>query len=416
MGKQPNRYVNLIASTLILICTGSIYAFSVFAAPVAEIRGWSLSEVSLAFTISTAISPIPMIIAGKLADKGYAREVMLFGGMFFGVSFILFSLATSLGMLYLGYGIVAGSGISFAYTGALGNATRYFPDKRGFATGMVTAGNGCAAIVIAPIASALILKFDVIVALRTLGIAFIIVSLVCGLLTKSAPNNYIPAGWTPPVVAKATNKAVDNSVNWQGMLSQPIFYLALAVFVAAALSGLLVAAHASTIGQNMFALTPATAALFVSLYALSNATGRFMWGAISDKIGRQNVLIVILCLVAAMLFILGRANGVTMFAIGLIGIGLTFGGVMGVFPSVTADLFGAKYMGVNYGIMFSGYGIAAFFGPRIGATIAENNGGDFTQAFNIALIICLVGLTLAILFKFVSKSSKGVNKVMNETA
>jgi OFA family oxalate/formate antiporter-like MFS transporter len=200
------------------------------------------------------------------------------------------------------------------------------------------------------------------------------------------------------------------------MLSRPIFYLALAVLVTGALSGLLIAAHASTIGQTMFGLTPATAALFVSLYSLSNASGRFIWGSLSDKIGRQNVVITIFIFVAIMLFLLAQANSVPMFAVGLIGIGLSFGGVMGTFPSITADLFGPKFMGVNYGIMFSGYAIAAFFGPRIGASIAENSGGDFTRAFYIALAICVVGIVLAIWFKFASAKKTTVKTLKKKIA
>jgi OFA family oxalate/formate antiporter-like MFS transporter len=392
------RWLYLATAVLTLMCTGSIYAFSVFSGPLAAVRGWSVAQVTLAFTINTAVCPIPMILAGKFVDRGYARASMMIGGCLFGLAFLIISWLPSLSALYLGYGVLGGVGISLAYAGALGNATRYFPDKRGLATGLVTAGNGAAALVTAPLAASLIASGGVISALRILGIGFFAVAFVCGLATKTAPPGFRPSGWTPPQAGPKP----DASLRWRAMVATPVFYLLLALLACGALSGLMIAANASQIGQNMFHISAAVAAGCVGLYAASNALGRFLWGAVSDRIGSANTLIMIFVLVAAMLGVLASSASFTGFVIGMCGIGLAFGGVMGVFPALVAARFGVRYFGENYGIMFCGYAVAAFLGPRLGASMAALNGGDFTKAFYVAILVCVVGLGLALTLRSVS--------------
>ncbi len=261
------------------------------------------------------------------------------------------------------------------------------------ATGLVTAGNGAAALLTAPLLNMLINQYGVLSALNTTGLVFIAIAVLCGMVCRSAPNDYRPAGWTP----STSHDQADHSLNWQAMMKSPVFYLMVTLMASGALSGLMIAANASPIGQYMFALSASTAALYVGLYAASNAAGRFIWGAVSDRIGGANALIVIFLLIASMLMLLASSTTTTGFAVAICGIGIAFGGVMGVFPSLVSQRFGARYFGVNYGIMFCGYAIAAAIGPQLAVSMAAANGGDFSQAFYIAIIICLVGAALAVL-------------------
>lgn len=389
------RWINLAAAVLLLICTGSIYAFSVFSGPLAELRQWSGTEVALGFTISAALSPIPMILGGKLVDLGHARASMLAGGLMFGLAFVGSALIPSLAGFYFAYGILGGLGAGFAYAGAIGNVIRYFPDRRGMATGLVTAGNGAAAVITAPLAGALIEHGGVSQALLILGVIFLAVTLFCLLVVKTAPADYRPEGWNPPV---ATAQSPGHDVNWRAMLTRPVFYVLLFMMAAGATSGLMIAANASQIGQHMFGLSAATAALYVGFYSVSNATGRFLWGAVSDLIGRVASLVCIFLLVALALFALSRVQGSVAFLIGILGVGIAFGGIMGVFPALCIEQFGTKNFGTNYGILFTGYSIAALVGPRLGAAIGDANGGDFDMAFIIAALISLVGAGVAIAF------------------
>ena len=144
--KTVNRYQVLVASTAILLCTGAVYAFSVFAGPLSANKGWSMAEIMLAFTINSAISPIPMILGGYFTDKGWAKWSITIGGLLFGLGFFLTGVVNSPGMLYLVYGVIGGIGQGLAYSGCLSNTIKLFPDKRGLASGIITAGMGLLAV------------------------------------------------------------------------------------------------------------------------------------------------------------------------------------------------------------------------------------------------------------------------------
>ncbi|MDQ0195242.1 L-lactate MFS transporter [Paenibacillus wynnii] len=399
MNVKLNRWRILIASTIINICVGAVYAFSIFALPLTKVFDVTMPDIMLAFTINAAIAPIPMILGGKLVDRGGAKTAIFIGGAMFGLGFILSGLATAPWMLYITYGVITGVGQGIVYSATIGNTVKLFPDKRGLAVGIVTAGYGGGTIVIAPIANALISGNGVQPALITLGAAFLVVILSLALLIKPSPVGYIPEGWTPP--AAASKGGVN--VQWHEMIKKPLFYVIACLFLIGALSGMMVTANASVIGQKMFGLTAAAAALYVSLYSLSNCIGRIFWGAVSDKIGRVKCLLMIYLVIASMMLTIALSTTVAGFAVAIVGIGLCFGGTMGIFPSIVGEKFGMKYYGVNYGVTFIGYSGAAFFGPRIAGKVAAANDGMFTNAFYIALVISLVGFALTFVFKAMEK-------------
>lgn len=402
MHTKLNRWTMLWASTLINLCVGAVYAFSIFALPLSEKLNATMGDIMMAFTINAAISPVPMILGGKLVDKGGAKKAIFIGGTMFGLGFFLSGLATAPWMLYITYGLIAGIGQGIVYSSTIGNTAKLFPDKRGLAAGIVTAGYGGGTIFISPIANALISSSGVNVAMITLGIAFLVIILGCGFLIKPAPAGYIPEGWIPPV------SGPKNSVNfnWKEMIKTPLFYVIAAMFLIGALSGMMVTSNASVIGQTMFGLSAGAAALYVSLYSLSNCLGRVFWGAISDKIGRFKCLMMIYLVISAMMLIIAQSSSVAGFVIAIVGIGLCFGGTMGIFPSIVGEKFGMKYYGVNYGVVFIGYSGAAFFGPRIATSVAASNDGNFTNAFYIALVISFIGLLLTFVYNSMEKKSK----------
>ncbi|MCM8709502.1 OFA family MFS transporter [Clostridium sp. SYSU_GA19001] len=407
MDKKINRNLVLFASVMVNLCVGAVYAFSVFAGPLGAKFGWSRAVVMMAFTVNSAISPIPMILGGKLLDRGLAKYSIIIGGAMFGLGFILTSMAQTPMQLYIFYGVIAGFGQGIAYSGTIGNTVKLFPDKRGLAAGIVTAGFGGATIIAAPIVNRLIESSGVLSAFKIMGIAYLIITVAFGSLITAAPAGYKPEGWNPPVINNAGQKANVN-FNWTEMIRTPKFYIILSMFTIGALSGMMITSNASVIGQKMFGLTAAVAAVYVSLYSFSNCLGRVFWGAVSDKYGRYNALICIYTVVAVMLLVMANAGSKTGFAISIIGIGLCFGGTLGIFPSIVSEKFGMKFYGINYGITFIGYSMAGFFGPRLAVQVAEANNGNFTKAFYIALVLSLAGVILTLLFKSVEKKEQKI--------
>lgn len=407
--KQTNRWVILIASIIINLCIGSAYAWSVFQKPLIKLFGWSTAEASLAFTINLALVPLAMIVAGKIQDKKGPKIVSLLGGIVFGVGIFLAGSTNSITTLYLTYGLLGGLGIGMAYACTIANTVKWFPDKRGLAGGLTAAGFGSGAIVFAPIASALINQNGVLSTFRILGIVFLICIVLAALVLKAPEAGWKPEGWNPPVVKQQSGKAVAVDKTTGEMLKTPKFYILWGMYTIGCISGLMIIGHASPIAQEKIGLSPQVAAVAVSIIAIANTSGRLFWGTVSDKIGRYVALVCMYVISSGMLILLANASNYTMFILATCGIALSFGGFMGIFPSITADNFGPKNLGVNYGVIFTAFGLAAIFGPRIAAVVKESSGGEYGNAFIIASVLNVIGMILTFVIIKMNKAEKSVN-------
>ena len=403
--KPVNRWLILISGVLINLCIGSAYAWSVFQKPLIAMFKWSTSEASLAFTLSLSIVPLAMIVAGKIQDQKGPKMVIFAGGLIFSLGIVGAGFSTGLNFLYATYGVLGGIGIGTIYACTVANTVKFFPDKRGLASGLVVAGFGSGAVVLAPLSSLLIQSFGVLNAFKILGFAYLLVISVCSLLVKTAPANYKPDGWIPPAPSATTIAGKDK--NWREMLADPMFYVLWGMYTIGTISGLMVIGHASPIGQEVIKLDASTAAMSVGFLALANTAGRIFWGWVSDKIGRYNAVMIMFILAGAMMFAMTQVSTLLPFIAVLMAIGLCFGGFMGIFPSITADMFGPKNLGMNYGIIFTAYGASAFIGPRLAARFKEMNNGDYTQAFLIAAVLSITGIILTYIAQY-NKKKAGV--------
>lgn len=398
-----NRWVVLGCSVLINVCIGSNYAWSVFQKPLIDLFQWTTSAASLVFTISSGVVPVAMIVAGNLQDTIGPRRVLFAGGLLFGAGVIGAGFTTSLNELYWTYGILGGIGIGTIYACTVANTVKLFPDRRGLASGLVAAGFGSGAALFAPLSAALIRSFGVLTAFKILGVGHLAVVPFLALFVKAAPTGYVPPGWTSPAKSKNPSTAADK--NWRQMLGSPRFYVLWCLYAIGTVSGLMIIAHASPFGQEIIKLTPQTAATTVSVLALANTSGRIFWGWVSDRLGRFNTVVVMFVLLGIAMSALSAISGMTAFVAVLIVVGLCFGGFMGIFPSITADTFGPRYLGMNYGVMFTAFGVAAFVGPRLAATVKEARNGDYTYAFLIAAALSLLGIVLTMILIFTTKTA-----------
>jgi OFA family oxalate/formate antiporter-like MFS transporter len=393
-----NRWLVLTSSVIINLCIGSAYAWSVFQKPLIDVFHWSTSDTSLVFTISFGIVPLAMIVAGKIQDKVGPKTVILVGGFLFGGGILGAGFTHSLAVLYTTYGITAGIGMGTVYACTVANTVKLFPDRRGLASGLVAAGFGSGAVLFAPLSTWLINSYGVLTAFTILGTGHLILIPVLSWFVKAAPPGYAPAGWLPPANPSRSAAAVDK--DWTQMLRDPSFYLLWCVYTLGTISGLMIIAHASPYGQEIVKIAPQTAAMVVSALALANTGGRIFWGWVSDKVGRFSTVVVMFVLGGIAMLVLPAVSGLVPFVMVLIVVGLCFGGFMGIFPSITADAFGPKNLGMNYGVMFTAFGLAAFVGPRLAATVKELYDGDYTHAFLIAAAQSLVGIVLTLVLVF----------------
>ncbi len=415
MELTKKRWSILIASCFINLCIGSMYAWSVFAAPMAkylsEVTGATLTAGALAivFTVTNSVGPITMITGGRINDTFGPKKVIFFGGLLFGGGMILSGFATSLNMLVVAYGIITGLGIGMVYGCTISNSIKFFPDKRGFVGGITTACYGFSSVIVPPVANVLTNNFGVTSAFKIIGATFLIIVCVCSFFIDKCPAGFIPEGWTPPT--SNGNKLNQNDKDWKGMLTSPVFYPMILVLLCGAFYGLMCSALASPIAQGMIGMSVAAATTVVSVLALFNTGGRIIAGYVSDKIGRINTLagaFVIAVFGLTCLYFSGQGD-VTKFYIGIVSVGVSFGAFMGVFPGFTADQFGTKHNSVNYGIMFIGFAVSGYFGPTVMKNVFAAD-HSYQRAFLYAAILCVIGFALTFVYRSVKKKETAINK------
>ncbi|WP_099466637.1 L-lactate MFS transporter [Konateibacter massiliensis] len=408
MKLKQKRWLILVISCLINLCIGSLYAWSVFASPMADyingIKGLSLNAGSMAivFTIANSVGPITMISGGSINDRFGPKFVIFAGGILFGGGMLLSGFAQSVGFLILTYGIFMGLGMGLVYGCTINNSVKFFPDKRGLIGGIATATYGLSSVIMPFIANALIQNVGITMTFKIIGVVFLVVICAGAFFIEKCPADYVPEGWTPKQASETKKSSADK--NWREMLADKQFYVMLVILTCGAFCGLMFTSQASAIGQNMVGMSVTAATTAVSVLALFNATGRIASGYISDRIGRINMLAIAFVIALAglgTLYMTGNGD-VAKFYVGISAVGFCFGSFMGIFPGFTADQFGTRNNSVNYGIMFIGFAFAGFFGPTLMKQIYTRDAA-YQNAFLAAIGISAVGLLLTFVFRAMNK-------------
>lgn len=394
----------LLASCLINLCLGSIYAWSVFASPMAEhlstVTNLTLTsgDLAIVYTVANSVGPITMITGGWFNDRFGPNKVILIGGLMFAAGMFFSGFATSIGFLIVTYGLMTGLGLGMTYGCTISSCVKYFPDRRGLIGGITTAVYGMGSVILPPIITTLVRVSDAPMAFRYIGIVFGVIIVICSFFIHKCPDGFAPEGWTP---SAASNGAASADMDWRQMLRTPVFYIMIVLLTCGAFSGMMIISQASAVATGMIGMTTVAAGAAVSVLALFNTTGRIAAGYLSDKIGRINTLM-LACVVSTLgllcLFFC-REGSYILFYIGISVIGICFGSFMGVFPGFTADQFGLRHNSVNYGIMFIGFALAGFFGPTAMRNIYSAT-GSYRQAFLVACGLSMVGVILSFLYRW----------------
>lgn len=387
----------LIASLIINLCVGSIYAWSVFAGSLSETFGWSPSATALTFTIANGVGPITMILAGKLQDKYGPRWIVFAGAFLFGGGMFASGFVETVSMMYVTYGLCMGFGLGTIYSCTIANTVKLFPKKKGLIAGAATCIYGLATVVAAPLAQFFIETYGVNEAFKILGaVYFIIVAVASQFLIKAELDD------SQEIIIDESKEK-----NWHQMLATPVFYVMLIMLLFGATSGLMIVSQASIIAQELVQVTAGTAAVGVSIIAIANAAGRIVWGRISDRTGRYGTLTVMFILLAAAMFLLTtvKAGQWNMFLTLVVVAGFCFGGFMGIFPALTAEQFGIRNNGVNYGFMFIGFAVGGYVGPKLATALKVTDMGLYSMAFVIAAVMAAAGIVISLILYKMERSS-----------
>lgn len=393
MPAETGRWWFVIMGLVINICLGTVYSWSVFKVPLQKLFQIGATESGLPYMFFLTFFAVLMPLTGGLLDKYGPKMIMLVGSIVVGAGWILSSFASNTLFLNITYGVIAGSGVGIAYGGPIAVSTRWFPDKKGLAVGLTVLGFGMSALVTAPLARSLIASKGLLSTFSVLGIAFIIILVVLSIPMRFPPAGWKPAGWTPSAAAAS---AKDYTIG--EMLGTPTFYGVWLCYIIGSLAGLMAVGIASPVGTEIVKLNAATAALFVSIFAIFNGIGRPIFGWLTDRITARNAAIlsfVIIFLASIGMKGIGPGN-IPVYAICFAGFWLCLGGWIALAPTCTGSFFGAKNYSKNYGIVFTAYGVGAIIGTLLSGRLRDLL-GSYLPVFNYTAIMALVGLVIAVL-------------------
>lgn len=397
--KVMNRNFVVFGAILIQLCLGAIYAWSVFTKPLVD-ADWTKTQTQAVFAAGLALFAIVMVIAGRLMPKLGPKKLAMSGGVVLGLGYLLAGLfgGTNFWSIFFFVGIIGGSGIGLAYVVPIAVGMRWFPDKKGLITGLAVAGFGFGATLWVKLAGAwggLIENLGLSSTFTIYGIIFFVAVFIGSLWMKFPPEGWKPEGWEPSETEKKT--ASGNQMKSGEMLKTPQYYMILLTFVFGASAGLMSiglmklfpmeALQANGIDKVVASGIAGTA--MAVFFSLANGLGRIAWGAISDKLGRKKSIVIMMATQGIFVILFQWIAGTpALLYIGATLIGFNFGGNFALFPTITAETFGTKYIGQNYGWIFLAYGIGGIFGPIMGGKLGDM--GNFSLAFIICGILCLI--------------------------
>ncbi|MBV9691097.1 MAG: OFA family MFS transporter [Ktedonobacteraceae bacterium] len=376
------RWVIAIAAFLMQLALGSVYAWSVFLSPVMAQYHISEPAANLTFSLVQLALGVTAGFGGYLNSRFGPRLIATAGGMLYGLGVLLAAFAAPhLPILYLTFGILGGIGIGLGYIVALAMLLKWFPDHRGFITGLAVTGFGGGALITGPLAASLIRSVGLGQTFLWLGLAYLVVIVVVAQCFRIAPEDYAPAGWTPSARQQTGPLREYTLAEALRMRRWYALWLMLALNVTA---GSALISVASPLAQQFTNVGVLTAALIVSVIALFNAAGRLFWGWLSDGIGRPLAFLSIFALQMVVFALIPSISSFVLLLIPAAIIGLCAGGGFGTMPAFVADVFGAKHAGTIYGVMLTAWSAGAIVGPLLIASLAYK-----TALYIIALIMLL---------------------------
>jgi nitrate/nitrite transporter NarK len=394
------------------LALGILYTWSIFKGSIEKsikaggegAFNWDMAKLNDPYSVCCLVFAFSMILAGKCQDKFGPRVTAFLGGILVGLGLIMVSQTTNYLSWVIGFGVLTGAGIGFGYSAATPPALKWFPPaKTGLIAGLVVAGFGLASVYIAPLSEYFLSTFGIHTSMMIFGIAFLLV--VCGLssLMMNPPAGYVPS--TVTSASKKSKPSVQNDSSPSEMMRTPTFWMMWSVYFIGAGTGLMVIGSVAGMAKKSMG---EAAFVAVAIMAVGNAAGRILAGIVSDKVGRNVTLAGVLLFQAVlMLAAIPTVNAQEASALLVVllatFIGFNYGANLSLFPSLAKDRWGLKSFGMNYGILFTAWGVGGFVMSRMSQMLMATT-GSYTSSFIIAGIMLCVGSVLSMTLQ--SKTAK----------
>ncbi len=394
--RTNNRWVIAIAGVFFQIALGAVYAWSVFRVPLAKQFGWSISEITLTFTISIFVLGFAAFFGGLWLNRKGPRIVALTGGAFYGLGVFLASFSHNLWWLYLSYGFIGGIGLGFGYIVPVAVLVKWFPDRRGLVTGIAVGGFGAGALITAPVATRLIQSVGVLSTFAYLGIAYLVVTIIAGSFMQNPPDDWQPEGWKPSAL-QSSQRAGHDYVLSEALKTWQWWALWMLLFLNTC-AGISVISQEAPIFQELTKVSAVVAGGMVGIASLGNAVGRVFWAWVSDLITRRATFLVMFILQVLLFWFLPSITTASLMTIVTFVVLMCYGGGFGTMPAFTADYFGPKNVGPIYGLMLTAWSFASAVGPLFIARMRET-AGSYGGALHVIAGVMAVSILLPVIVR-----------------
>jgi MFS transporter, OFA family, oxalate/formate antiporter len=403
-------WVVTFGGTGINLALGILYTWSIFKGAIRqsiEAGGegafeWNLASLNDPYAVCCIVFAFAMILAGKCQDRFGPRITAFIGGILVGLGFIWISQTTDYLTWVLGFGVLAGVGIGFGYSAATPPALKWFPAKKtGLIAGLVVAGFGLASVYIAPLSKYFLGIWNLQNSMLFFGIAFTIVVCALSMLLVNPPDGYVPEDDTNAGSGQKVRPIpVQNDSRPSDMMKKPSFYIIWFIYFIGAGSGLMVIGSVAGMAKKSMG---EMAFLVVAIMAIGNACGRITAGVLSDKIGRRLTLSIMLSFQAVLMLIAipvvgGESSSAIILVLLATFIGFNYGTNLSLFPSLTKDHWGLENFGVNYGIVFTAWGVGGFVMGRVSQMLIAHS-GSYNSSFLTAFALLIVGAFLTFMLE-----------------
>ena len=395
-GTHISRWWRVVGGLSMNLALGSLYAWSVFVAPLEKEFHWKRADTSMVFTIAVVVFALTFIVAGRLQDKLGPFGVSVAGAILVSLGFFLCAYADSVTKFFIFFGVLGGLGNGFGYATPIPVMSKWFPDKRGLAVGLAVAGYGGGSAIFGPLAASYLLPhFGWRSTFEVLGVIFFVMTMIGAFLLQNPPAGYKVPGWAPKPAAKAAASAYDFTPG--EALRTPTMYFMWIAYACGCAAGLMVISQLVPFAKSVGIPSTTLAAFGLVVGAAGNASGRILSGWMSDHLGRINVLrlMIAISMVAMPILYAVGGNVVALFVMLFI-VYWCYGTQLSVNASTAADFWGTKNVGINYGILFTAWGVAGLLGGRIGGKLYDKY-HNYQMAFYVAAGLAAIALIAELL-------------------
>lgn len=402
MKTSKNRWLIALSAIAIHLSIGAAYAYSVYTNPIHDAMGWSKAGITLSFTIMMALAGIAAAFFGNFVERNGPRKSAILAAILFGAGQAGAGVAVaidSLTLFLLTYGLASGLGMGLGYISPVSTLVKWFPDRRGLATGMAVLGFGTGALITAPVAASLMESIGIQMNFYILGISYFILMVLGASYIAPPPEGWMPHGLKKDIAAgkKVVKKDLSQLTAKQAVKTKR-FWMLWTMMLINTTAGIMMISVASPMAQEVVGLSAAGAAAMVGIMGIFNGGGRLGWAAISDYIGRNTVFMTFFILQLIAFVILPNITNVLLFQALILIVVSCYGGGFSNLPAFIGDLFGTKQLGAIHGYLLTTWSLGGILGPLLVTQIREKT-ESYIPVFYVFTALIIVAFLVSVLLR-----------------